>query len=56
MSQKENQPVWFVKKREVPTKFKNKRFAGQVMIMAFWDCCGLVYTEFGPVAHNEKQN
>ncbi len=37
-------------------KFQNVPSARQVMLTAFWDCCGLVYTEFGPDAHKEKQN
>ncbi len=24
--------------------------------MAFWQCCGLMYAEFGCDAHKEKQN
>ncbi len=26
------------------------------MLAAFWDCCGLVYIEFGPDAHKGKRN
>ncbi len=41
------------KEEEVPRKFKNAWSARQ-MLRALWDCCGLVYAEFGPDAHKEK--
>ncbi len=44
------------KREEVPRKFKNERSAYQMMLMAFWDCYGLVYAEFGPDACKEKRN
>ncbi len=44
------------KKEEAQRKFKNKRYARQVTLMAFSDCCDLVYAEFGPHASKEKQN
>ncbi len=58
MSQKENHPARFFKKKEegASRKFKNEWSTGQVMLMAFWYCYGLVYTEFDPDACKEKQN
>ncbi len=54
-SQKKNQQAWFEKKKEeLPRKFKNLRSTSQAMVMAFWDCYGTVYTEFGLDAHKEK--
>ncbi len=44
------------KEEEEPRKFKNERSAGQKMLMTYWDCRGLVYTEFGPDTHKDKQN
>ncbi len=40
----------------MPRKSKNERSPRQVMLMAFWDCRGLVYTEFGPDARKGKRN
>ncbi len=56
-SQKESQQAWFGKKEEeTPRKSKNEQSAEYVMLMAFWDCRDLVYTEFGPDVLKEKQN
>ncbi len=41
--------VW-EKVDEASRKFKNGQSTWQVMLMAFSDCCSLVYTEFGPNA------
>ncbi len=38
---------------ETPRKFKNEWSTWQVMLPVFWDCCGFVYTEFGPAAHKK---
>ncbi len=43
-------------KLEVPRKFKNEWSARQVILTAFWDCCGFVYTEFGPDACKGKRD
>ncbi len=44
------------KEEEVPSKLKNEQSARQVILTAFWECCNLVYAEFGPDTNKEKQN
>ncbi len=54
---KKNQWAWFGKKeKEAQRKFKNEWSIGKMMLMAFSDCCSLVYTEFGSDALKEQQN
>ncbi len=43
-------------KREAPRKFKNEWSVMQVVLMAFWNCCNLVYAEFDPDTCKEKRN
>ncbi len=47
---------WEKTEEEALRKFKNEWSTRQVMLTAFWDCCGFVYTEFSPDAHKKKQN
>ncbi len=35
-------------------KLETECSARQVMLTAFWECCGVMYAEFGPDAHKEK--
>ncbi len=51
LKKKSGSIFWEKNEKEALSKFKNGRSARQV-ITAFWDCCGLMYAEFGPEAHN----
>ncbi len=56
LERKSTSMVWIKKEEEMPKRFKNEQSTRQVMLTAFWNCHGLVYTEFSPDAHKEKQN
>ncbi len=56
INQKENQWTCFKKEEEVSRKFKNEQSTREVVLIVFWDCCGLVYSELGPDTHKEKWN
>ncbi len=47
---------WGKKEGEASRKFKNERSTRQVILIAFWNCHGLVYAKFDPGPHKEKQN
>ncbi len=42
--------VWKTKNKPVPKNFKEILSAGKVMLIAFWDCCGLLIAMYSPQA------
>ncbi len=48
--ERKSENIIWKKEEEAPQKFKNEWSTWQMMLITFWDCCGLVYSEFGQIS------